>query len=212
MILYVNGDSHTYGMQLLPHERFSDIVAKEFNFDVVNVAQVGASNARIMRTTREYLDNNQPDLILIGWTTWEREEWFHQDQYYNVNSSGHDPLPANLQQLYKQWVTEQTEDTLCTKSQYWHNEIFKLHIELVEKNIKHVFFNCLYNFFQTDNQQDWSTNFIGPYDNDSSYYWWLTKQGIRADQWYHFGADGHAAWATKLINYIKQHDIIRQRG
>jgi hypothetical protein len=211
MILYVNGDSHTHGMQLLPHERFSDIVAKEFNFDVVNVAQGGASNARIMRTTRKYLNNHQPDLMLIGWTTWEREEWFHRDQYYNVNSSGHDPLPADLQQLYKQWVIEQTKDTLYAKSQYWHNEIFKLHTELVEKNIKHVFFNCMYNFFQTDNQQDWSTNFIGPYNNDSSYYWWLIKQGIQSDQWYHFGADGHAAWATKLINYIKQHDIIRQR-
>jgi hypothetical protein len=208
MILYVNGDSHSHAMQLPPNEKFSSIVADAIGYDVVNVAQGGASNARIMRTTREYLDNNRPDLVLIGWTTWEREEWFYQDQYYNVNSSGHDPLPADLQQLYKHWVIEQNENTLSAKSQHWHNEIFKLHSELVEKNIRHVFFNCMYNFFQTDNQQDWGTNFIGPYDNNSSYYWWLTQQGFQADSWYHFGADGHRAWSTRLIDYIQEHNIV----
>lgn len=208
MILYVNGDSHSHAMQLQPNEKFSSIVADAIEYDVLNAAQGGASNARIMRTTREYLDNNIPDLILIGWTTWEREEWQYQDQYYNVNSSGHDPLPTDLQQLYKHWVIEQTADTLYAKSQHWHNEIFKLHSELVQKNIKHVFFNCMYNFFQTNNQQDWSTNFIGPYDNNSSYYWWLTQQGFQADSWYHFGADGHRAWATRLIDYIQEHNIV----
>jgi hypothetical protein len=208
MMLYVNGDSHSQAVQLQPNEKFSSIVADAIGYDVVNVAQSGASNARIMRTTREYLDNNVPDLILIGWSTWEREEWFYQDQYYNVNSSGHDPLPADLQQLYKHWVIEQTADTLHAKSQHWHNEIFKLHSELVQKNIKHVFFNCMYNFFQTDNQQDWSTNFIGPYNNNSSYYWWLTQQGFQADSWYHFGADAHRAWATRLIDYIQKHNIV----
>ena len=208
MILYVNGDSHSHAMQLQPNEKFSSIVADAIEYDVLNAAQGGASNARIMRTTREYLDNNIPDLILIGWTTWEREEWQYQDQYYNVNSSGHDPLPTDLQQLYKHWVIEQTADTLYAKSQHWHNEIFKMHSELVQKNIKHVFFNCMYNFFQTNNQQDWSTNFIGPYDNNSSYYWWLTQQGFQADSWYHFGADGHRAWATRLIDYIQEHNIV----
>jgi len=208
MILYVNGDSHSHGMRLHPNEKFSSIVADAIGYDVVNVAQGGASNARIMRTTREYLNNNVPELILIGWTTWEREEWLYQGQYYNVNSSGHDPLPAELQQLYKHWVIELTADTLHAKSQHWHNEIFKLHLELVQQNIKHVFFNCMYNFFQTDNQQDWTTNFIGPYDNDSSYYWWLTQQGFQADSWYHFSADGHRAWATRLIDYIREHNIV----
>ena len=208
MILYVNGDSHSHAMRLQPHEKFSSIVADAIGHDVLNVAQGGASNARIMRTTREYLDNNRPDLILIGWTTWEREEWFHQDQYYNVNSSGHDPLPAELQQLYKHWVIEQNENTLYAKSQYWHNAIFKLHTELVEKNIRHVFFNCMYNFFQKDNQQDWTGNFIGPYDNNSSYYWWLIQQGFKADAWYHFDADGHRAWGARLIDYIREHNIV----
>jgi hypothetical protein len=209
MTLYVNGDSHSHGMHLSPHEKFSNIVAKEIGSSVTNAAQIGASNASILRTTQEYIASGAtPDLILIGWTTWEREEWCYQNRYYNVNSSGHDQLPTELQDLYKKWVTEQTSETLNSKSMYWHNEIYKLHQELIQKNIKHLFFNCMYNFFQTNNRHNWGTTFIGPYDNDLSYYWYLRNQGYGNDKWYHFGSDGHAAWARKLINYIKEHNII----
>lgn len=209
MTLYVNGDSHSHGMHLSPHEKFSNIVAKEIGFAVTNAAQIGASNASILRTTQEYIASGAtPNLILIGWTTWEREEWCYQNQYYNVNSSGHDQLPTKLQKLYKNWVIEQTAETLNVKSSYWHNEIYKLHQELTEKNIKHLFFNCMYNFFQPNNQHNWGATFIGPYDNDSSYYWYLRNQGYVSDKWYHFGSAGHAAWARKLINYIKEHNII----
>jgi hypothetical protein len=209
VILYVNGDSHSHGMHLHPHEKFSDIVAKEIGFNVINAAQIGASNASILRTTREYLASGAtPDLILIGWTTWEREEWYYQNQYYNVNSSGHDQLPTELQDLYKNWVIEQRPETLNAKSMYCHNLIFEFHQELTQKNIKHLFFNCMYNFFQPTRHVNWGSNFIEPYNNDASYYWWLTKQGLSADDWYHFGADGHAAWAERLIDYIQEQKII----
>jgi hypothetical protein len=209
MMMYVNGDSHSHGMQLKPYERFSNIVAKELRADVINSANVGASNASIMRTTKQYLaDNTTADLILIGWTTWEREEWVYQNQHYNINSSGCDQLPENLQKLYKNWIIDQTPELLNAKSMHWHDEIYKFHQELRQKNIKHLFFNCMYNFFQIDNRHNWGTNFIEPYDNNASYYWWLTQQGFFSDKWYHFGADGHAAWAARLINYIKEHNII----
>jgi hypothetical protein len=209
MILYVNGDSHSQSVRVQTHESYPVIVAKEFGLDIINHAQLGASNARILRTSREYLATQQtPELIIIGWSTWEREEWQYENQYYNVNSSGHDTLPKILENSYKKWVIEQTPETLNKKSIQWHQEIFQFHKELIQKNIKHVFFNCMYNFFQTNNQQDWATNFIGPYDNNSSYYWWLTQQGFQADSWYHFGADGHRAWATRLIDHIQEHNIV----
>jgi len=209
MTLYANGDSHTHAQLLQPHQKFCSIVANEFDLKVVNQAQGGASNARILRTTREYLANNPaPNLIIIGWSTWEREEWIYKGHYYNVNSSGHDALPSELHDVYKQWVTEQTSDTLNTKSQYWHQEIYKFHLELEQQNIKHLFFNCMYNFFEVAETMDWNNAYLGPYNNEQSYYWWLTGQGILADQWYHFGANGHCAWGSKLINYIKEHNII----
>lgn len=210
MIVYVNGDSHSYGIGVETHERFGDIVAREFNQNTINDAKVGASNQSILRTTRQYLKTHRPELVLIGWSTWEREEWYYQNQYYNVNSSGHTRLPVELQEKYKEWVTHQTPETLNIKSQQFHNQIYQLHQELEQNNVKHLFFNCMYNFFNiSDNQKkDWNNCYIGPYDNNSSYYWYLNNQGYVSDKWYHFGSDGHAEWACKLINYIKEHNII----
>jgi len=210
MILYVNGDSHSAGLKVNPQERFGAIVAQEFAYDIVNHATVGASNQAILRTTKEYLKTNHPDLVLIGWSTWEREEWCYKDQYYNVNSSGHTGLPVALQDQYKSWVTEQTPDTLNIKSQMYHEQIYQLHQELEQRNIKHLFFNCMYNFFNipTNQQKEWNQCYIGPYDNDASYYWYLTRSGHVADRWYHFGAEGHHAWAENIIKYIKENNII----
>ena len=209
MILYVNGDSHSRGVGVQIHESYPVIIAKEFGLDIVNEAQSGASNARILRTSKEYLTSQQtPDLIVIGWSTWEREEWQYENTYYNVNSSGHDPLPKILEHSYKKWVIEQTPGILNKKSLHWHKEIFQFHKELLQKNIKHIFFNCMYNFFQIEDKLDWDMNFIGPYDNDSSYYWWLTQQGYESDKWYHFRASGHQAWGNRLISYIKEHKLL----
>ena len=209
MILYVNGDSHSQGVGVQIDESYPVIIAKEFGLDIVNEAQSGASNARILRTSKEYLASQQtPDLIVIGWSTWEREEWQYENTYYNVNSSGHDPLPKILEHSYKKWVIEQTPEILNKKSLHWHKEIFQFHKELLQKNIKHIFFNCMYNFFQIEDKLDWDMNFIGPYDNDSSYYWWLTQQGYESDKWYHFRASGHQAWGDRLISYIKEHKLL----
>jgi hypothetical protein len=207
MIVF-NGDSHTVGVNNTTLDRFSNLVAAAFDVDVVNIAKVGASNARILRTTQEYLADNAVDLIVIGWSTWEREEWKYQNSYYDVNSSGHDVLPSALLDRYKAWVINQTPDSLTAKSQKWHEDIYKFHLELEQKKIKHLFFNCMYNFFNPSVVYNWHDQYIGPYDNNSSYYWHLKNQGIQADKWYHFDSAGHKVWADLLINHINQYKLL----
>jgi hypothetical protein len=209
MILCVNGDSHSiFENDTKNRKAYSDVLAKLLNFKLVNLAKPGASNDCVIRTTRNYLENNRPDLIIIGWSTWEREEWEYQGHYYNVNSSGHDQLPDSLVTHYKQWVTEQTAETLITKSQQIHEKIYKLHCDLAKKQIPHVFFNCMYNFFEIANQYNWHSSYIGPYNNDLSYYWYLKKRNFATDNWYHFAEDGHRAWADVLIKYIEDNKIL----
>ena len=207
MIVF-NGDSHTAGVNTTTLDRFSNLVAAAFDADVVNLAKVGASNDRILRTTQEYLADNAVDLVVIGWSSWEREEWKHQDSYYDVNSSGHDVLPPVLLDRYKTWVIDQTQDSLIVKSQKWHENIYKFHLELEQKNIKHLFFNCMYNFFHPSDVYNWNDQYIGPYDNDSSYYWYLKNQGIQTDEWYHFDSTGHRVWADLLINHINKYKLL----
>lgn len=200
-MIYFNGDSHTLGIELTPGQRFSDIVARHFNQNAINDAKVGASNSRILRTSKQYLQTNRPKLVIIGWSTWEREEWEYQGNYYDVNSSGHDSLPDELALQYKSWVLEQNENSLKIKSNQWHNQIYNFHLELLENNQPHLFFNCMYDFFNA-NPRDWHQCYIDPYNTKNSYYWYLNERGYKTDNWYHYGADGHLAWANVLIDRI----------
>ena len=165
MILYVNGDSHTAGAEAvnphafaeddgnlahlgrLPHpanlavswgKQVSIALRAAFHCD----AESASSNARILRTTRQWLASNgknHPDqLIVIQWSTWEREEWFHNGIYYQVGSSGTDHVPQELQEKYKQHVIG---TDWPTKTQQAHNDIWQFHKELETDNIKHVFFH-----------------------------------------------------------------------
>jgi hypothetical protein len=206
MILYVNGDSHSYGLGVDPKQTFAYRVARHFGLTLVNHAQVAASNQRILRTTRDYLKHQEPAMVLIGWSTWEREEWLHDDQYYDVNSSGHSGLPTELHTQYKQWVIEQTADAVDVKSQQYHADIYQLHQDL--KNTNHLFFNCMYNFFKILEPVDWQDNYVGPYDNDLSYYHYLKSLGYTTDAWYHYGADAHTAWADRLIKHIEESNLL----
>lgn len=209
MILYANGDSHTYGINLSFDQKFVKILADHFDMELINDSKVGASNDHILRITKEYLNIHRPDLVVIGWSSWEREEWMHENKYYNVNSSGHDLLPKDLETKYKQWVADQTTETLYKKSQQWHDVIYKFHIELTESKIPHVFFNCMYDFFGVCNQQVWNHAHVGPYISERSFYWYLTQHGFNADEWYHHGAEANQCWANFLIKHIEDHDIIR---
>ena len=96
MILYVNGDSHAAGAEINntyafadddpiihnnknPHpenivDSFGYLLAKKLDYDFVTDAQSGASNDRILRTTKEYLEkNNRNIFVLIGWSSFDRK-------------------------------------------------------------------------------------------------------------------------------------------
>ena len=212
MILYVNGDSHTAGVGLSSSEKtYADKLSKYYNLKLHNDASSGASNTKIIRTTKEFLDKNaKVALIVIGWSTWEREEWNYKGKYYNVNSSGYDQLPEDLIEKYKQWISTQTPELLNSKSDEWHEKIYNFHCELIDKKIPHLFFNCMYNFFNVNEHKkiNWNMQYVHPYENDYSYYWYLAKQGYPTDGWYHFDEPGHQAWANYLIDYIEKNNTL----
>jgi len=75
MKLYTNGDSFTYGAELEDRAQAWPYLVSS---NAVNDAQPGASNDYIVRTTVEYLEQNTPDLVIIGWTTPDRLELGNQ--------------------------------------------------------------------------------------------------------------------------------------
>jgi len=249
MILYVNGDSHSTGAEALNMYCFAqddplywalgrkphpDNLQVSYGCEIANMmgavlecdAESASSNDRIIRTTWDYLigvqgmfNNVTPDYIIIGWSTWEREEWKYEDIFYQVTASGTDDVPTALKNKYKKWVVDQDYISRERKLISWHDRIYKFHLDLESRKIPHLFFNTYSDFSAVRSKQitsrsidfiineyDWDGCYLEPYDQDYTYYYWLKNRGfntVRPDS-YHFGADAHMAWAEFLYQYMVQ--------
>lgn len=212
MQLYVNGDSHSLGAMKdgASGKSFVELVAKHFNLDLVNESEGASSATRIIRTTQNYLSKNKPRLVLVGWGTWEREEWLHENQYYNVMVGWYKHLPEQLLSKYNSWAEQQDYDTLVKKSCLVHEQIYRLHRLLDSCSIPHLFFNCMYDFqgVAKNMQYNWKSNYIGPYESDKSYVWYMKNKKHEHDKWYHFPQEAHQEWANLLIDHIEKNDLI----
>ena len=245
MILYVNGDSHSAGAEAVnsfsfaqddprlwqdiwfnkPHPdnlavSYGQLLANKLDAEFVCDAIPAGSNDRIIRTTREYLKTNKPDIIIIGWTSWEREEWFNDDDkfWYQVNASGIDSVPEKWIDKYKNFVLNVDWKQ---KEIHWHEEIWNFHLELSNLKLPHLFFNCYSNFFHSKNtfktadlpfvQHDYGNSYINPYD-DFHFIGYLRSVGCNdiresadpliKNKRTHFGPDGHEKWADFLFPHL----------
>jgi len=233
MILYVNGDSHAAAAEAATPHAFAEDDHKYFylgraphptNFSVSWAkllslslrspmqcdAESASSNARILRTSRAWLEQqaNQQDLLLIiQWSTWEREEWLHNGIYYQVGSSGIDDVPQELQEKYQNFVIV---TDWKSKTEQAHKEIWEFHKELEEQGIKHIFFNGNNDFSLITEQLNWGTSYIGPYDPGCTYDALIRAQKIEtvAPNSWHFGRDGHRYFNHFMLKYINDHKFI----
>lgn len=213
MIFYVNGDSHSAGVSLdSQSQSFGSLVARHFNLDVVNQSLPGGSNQRTIRITQDWIRTTQQKyFILIGWTSWEREEWLYRGDFFQVNSGSDCAGDEELEQKYRSWVTGLSPEYVPQQGKIWHENIWQFHQKLQVRNIPHLFFNCFYDFFVDESKHlDWQGCFFHPYENDWSYQHYLKAQGHKTfgqDQ-YHYGPQAHQAWADLLINHIKENKLL----
>lgn len=229
MILYVNGDSHTAAAEAVnPHSWAMDDgelfhlgraphpanlavswgqkLATTLKASFHCGAEAGGSNARILRTTRNWLANtpiNQDLLVIIQWSTWEREEWLIDGEYYQVNASGIDDVPASHQQQYKEFIANLDWGK---KTEQAHEDIWAFHCELEGQKIPHIFFNGNNEFSRINKRAryKWGTNYINPYDPKSTFDSIIRTQGIDtvAPNSWHFGKDGHSFFYRFMLQYI----------
>jgi hypothetical protein len=233
MILYVNGDSHTAGAEAVNVHAFAEDDSKYFylgraphpeNLQVswgrllsLSLragfkcdAESASSNTRIIRTTREYLknrSNNEDILVIIQWSTWEREEWVHDGIYYQVNASGIDHVPQELQEKYRHYIMGIDWER---KTQEAHDEIWAFHKELEESGTPHIFFNGNNDFSKIKDQKVWNMCYVAPYESTMTFDAIVRKQGIDtvAPNSYHFGKDAHSFFNRFMLQYIINNKFI----
>lgn len=233
MILYANGCSHTaaaeavvpdcfaiddgrHGIDRRPHPRnlaasWCTHVARELGAELVCEAESGGSNPRIIRTTTEWVNNNQSlwdqVFVVIQWTTWEREEWLHNGTWYQVNASGTDWLPKELRLQYKNYIDSIDWDR-CTMQA--HQAAWNLHQFLLDRNIQHLFFSGHSTFSDIDDQRPWGVHYMYPYQRDHSYHNWLLQNGgsYANPKSYHFDAKSHRLWAENVLQYVHRNQML----
>jgi len=233
MILYVNGCSHAaaaeavnshswasddglyWGLGQQPHpdnERvsFGCEMANCLNAILYLDAQAGGSNARIIRTTRSWLHeqtNHDDVFVVLQWSTWERQEWLHEDTWYQVNASGIDSVPSIFAERYRNFVADVNWHRV---QQQAHDEIWQFHNELKLNGVRHVMFNGNSHFGDIAQAHDWGRCYMAPYDADQTYDRVLKNNGfctVNANSW-HFGADAHCFWAQHVLQYINDNNLI----
>jgi hypothetical protein len=241
VILYVNGDSHAAGAEaMLPHGwaeddsryweqgrhphpdneavSFGAELAQLLGCERINQSQSGGSNARIIRTTTEWIEQNPTQLadtfVLIQWSTWEREEWLHDNIWHQVNASGVDQVPAELEQQYREYIVGIDYYVKCKQS---HAAIWEFHCYLKTLGINHLFFNGNSTFSDiqlgatpTSDIKHWGKHYINPYSLTGSYDAVLRYNGFDYvnPKTYHFGAKAHCFWAQYVLQYIKDNQLL----
>ena len=222
-LLYVNGDSHSAGAEItnnycfaeddnnykdwgrVPHPEnipfsYGYLLNRDLGLKLKLDAESASSNDRIIRTTNQYLTHHREYIsaVVIGWATWEREEFYWNKTYYQFTAGMiPDPhWPGEVQEHYKDWVLGADSEV---SKEYWHEEIYKLHCLLEQFRIPHIFFNT-FTHFGGLKELDWNDSYIEPYDPMGTYYHKLINNGFKPkNNGYHFGMDAHQYWA----NYIK---------
>lgn len=237
MILYVNGDSHTAAAELAnPHAFAEDdgmlghlgrrphpdnlehswgrVLSSMLNADFYCDAESASSNARILRTTRQWIKQNRSSLpntfMIIQWSTWERQEWLIDGEYYQLTASGIDDVPPKYQQQYKNFVLDVNWHE-CRRQA--HEDIWHFHCELVEQEIQHIFFSGNNHFGDLPEAQrrPWGTAYVEPYNGDMTYDQWLRINNyatVSPNSW-HFGQDAHRAWAKFMLQYIVRNQFLK---
>jgi len=233
--MYVNGDSHTAQVYGESGTTATELLAQKYQCNYINYAVPGGSNQRIIRTTIEQLPTLDPTstLIIIGWSSFERTEWYYNDQWHQICGNTHYYVDPELGTLWKQhvdswWADDNHE---CWRRQAeQHHAIWVFHNLLKQLGYSTLFYQgCRTNFFDGCPQQD--QNFKLPWHDNTwvhnpyaqitqgnhrhveSFSHYVESHGFQhADAEAHFGQDAHYCWAEYLDPYVKkQLDLIQQQ-
>lgn len=222
--LWVNGDSHTAGSYSPNNVKntFARQLAEHFDLSCTNIAEPGGSNQRIIRTTIQALPDLDPSdtFILIGWSSWERTEWYYNNHWHKICGDPGYAVPDFIRQRWQEnneyfqrhFVDRTAEQEIwrCAKEQ--EHAIWCFHMLLQNLGYKFLFFlGCEYPFFYqeqldlgTHSRLPWLKNSWAhdPYQETGFSHYSLQK-GFQRDRLWHFGQDAHDAWAQVLIPQVQ---------
>lgn len=214
MILAI-GDSNVYpacteSEQPIDRTNMVPVFAEELSQPYRCWGKNGASNYWIQTHVDYFLADpnwSRDTFLLIGWTSWEREEW--PWLYNNISVCGGPDfgVPVAMKARYEQWKTTLTRDYMRACLEIWHERIYQVHEALRDSGVPHLFWTTYDNFKDLSDHRDWHGNFYKPYDPDGCMCKWFAANGVQAIHGdpFHYDTQAHQAWGTELATYTKTH-------
>jgi hypothetical protein len=220
--LWVNGDSHTAGSYspCNVEQPFALQLAQALDLEYTNIALPGGSNNRIIRTTIEALPELDPleTFILIGWSSWERTEWYWNNKWHAICGDPGYVMPEFAKarwQLHADHCANQfdnkiSDHDLWTKSKEQEHAIWVFHQLLHNLGYQFLFFLGCANTFRWESiekmssQLPWLPNTWAhdPYQPTGFSEYCQTRGHVRDDKW-HYGQEAHNEWADYLVGMIE---------
>lgn len=229
MLLLANGCSHTHGSEAFSKNKcientqlaYPKYVADHFDMKYENIAQPGASNEWIVKTTLDYLaaKNWSTDIfVLIGWTPFPRKSFINEHGTFFWTPGSRDPeicwqtgeRHTDLINYFRSWVANDCYGPWYSEK-FYHN-IKYLHLVLKEKSIKHFMVNSWNPWYH---HIDWQTlevlnipNFWLPTHQESTLYYHCKLNNCKFMPGGHPEAAGHKFYAKELIKAIEEAKIL----
>lgn len=171
-MILANGCSFTEGYDLESTDlAWPSQLGKIKNIPVHNIALGGASNDRISRTLKEALVTIRPEIVVVGWTTIDRNELHHRDGFYVRATSQNclvecEEIPNDVDLLHQNWLKYNHNSWINYRDWIYSVLFFQQFFE--ELKIPYLFFTALGNNYINEfiNQTDKSLALA-----DKSYQW-----------------------------------------
>ena len=239
--VYVNGDSQTIGTDLADNcASYPYYLVRDMNGVIIeNPAIGGASNDRILRTTHQYLDDCErndrtlassvddafPDFVIIGWTEYNRYDWFYQGKMRTANAEldGLGPEETNLEQNQARgaWQNFHLGNPVNAAAQiaYYYNQMMNLHDRLRYLKIPHLFLNAHAGFYDNYGAEhrgnaiatelfeefDWQNCFWNVFSKtDCSFTSWAGRRNYKHVPGWHYEHKAHIDFGQYLYEYVQQ--------
>ena len=221
MNIYFDGDDHVRGAELADPatQSMAAHLAQLFNADYVNHAVDGTSVDQILWRTRDLINQCKqgracPDLIVLGFPEWNRDDWFDHGKYCsgNPNKLNYSQSHSQPRQQYYKEIIANNATYIGAMAKYYNNVLYNLHSELFYLGIPHLFFNCVTSL-RCDRDVmtfDWKGYYINPYQLTFNYRNWCRYQGFTAitPGQFHYDSDANRAWANMLYDHIHKHNLL----
>ncbi len=233
--LYVNGDSWVYGSELIDITRtdidnhfhpihnayrlkncWSQLLAELLRLEVVNGAEAGAGNDRILRTSirdlaQLKLEGRKP-LAVIAWSQLQRFELPFDDYYRSFVSPSEDNVPSCVKDIWSNWSSDLSDVVR------WITQMISLHsfcaanqIPVLGISVFKTPYHLLEQWLHTEPFKPYLAQLTTTCELAQQQYHFSLESFLRQHQGVPYGPGGHPLKEGQELIANHLSNIIRQR-